>query len=67
MKLMIPFVPHLSNECLELLECKDKYVWPKIDKTEQVEINFAVQVNGKTRDIIKVKNDLSEKIFLSKF
>ena len=60
-KLMIPFVPHLSNECLELLGCKDKYIWPKIDKTGQTEINFAIQVNGKTRDIITIKEDLNEK------
>ena len=60
-KLMIPFVPHLSNECLELLGCKDKYIWPIIDKTGQTEINFAIQVNGKTRDIITIKEDLNEK------
>ena len=63
-KLMIPFVPHLSNECLELLGCKDKYIWPKIDKTGQTEINFAIQVNGKTRDIITIKEDLNEKNYL---
>ena len=60
-KLMIPFVPHLSNECLELLKCKDKYIWPIIDKTEKTEINFAIQVNGKTRDIITINKDLNEK------
>ncbi len=60
-KLMIPFVPHLSNECLELLGCKDKYNWPTIDETGQTEISFAIQVNGKTRDIITINKDLSEK------
>lgn len=58
---MIPFVPHLSNECLELLGCKDKYNWPTIDETGQTEISFAIQVNGKTRDIITINKDLSEK------
>ena len=32
MKLMIPFTPHLANECLELLNCKNVDNWPIIDK-----------------------------------
>ena len=32
MKLMMPFTPHLSHECLENLGCKNVYEWPKIDK-----------------------------------
>ena len=58
---MIPFIPHLSNECLEVLKCKDKYNWPQIIKTKQMQIDFAVQVNGKTRDIITVKKNSDEK------
>ena len=62
MKLMIPFTPHISHECLELLDCKTKEIWPKIDiKNISEEIKLAVQINGKTRDIIKVKKDLLEK------
>ena len=61
MKLMIPFVPHISNECLELLGCKNKYIWPKINKTEKTQIKFAVQINGKTRDIITIKKNEGEK------
>ncbi len=62
MKLMIPFTPHLSNECLELLKCKNVNKWPEIDKNKIIdEINFAVQINGKTRDIIKIQRDLDEK------
>ena len=49
---MIPFTPHLSNECLELLNVNVNK-WPEIDKKKTIdEINFAVQINGKTRDII---------------
>ena len=62
MKLMIPFTPHISHECLELLDCKTKESWPKIDiKNISEEIKLAVQINGKTRDIIEVKKDLLEK------
>ena len=62
MKLMIPFTPHLANECLELLGCKTASKWPELSKQTLLEdITFAVQINGKTRDIIKVKKDSDEK------
>ena len=32
MKLMLPFTPHLANECLELLKVKSCNEWPKIHK-----------------------------------
>ncbi len=61
LKLLIPFTPHLANECLELLNCKDTNSWPKIDTTKIIDqTKIAVQVNGRTRDIISVKNNLSE-------
>ena len=61
MKLMIPFTPHLANECLELLNCSDVNKWPKIIGNVEDEIKFAVQVNGKTRDIINIRKDMLEK------
>ncbi len=62
MKLMIPFAPHLSYECLELLKCKQMDKWPVIDKKNTKEdIKIAIQVNGKTRDIMTFKKDLDEK------
>tara|TARA_B100001059_G_C17834387_1_gene586916 strand:- start:3073 stop:5580 length:2508 start_codon:yes stop_codon:yes gene_type:complete len=61
MKLMVPFTPHLANECLELLKCDSKNEWPFIRKGIMSEIKFAVQINGKTRDIITIKKNLSEK------
>jgi leucyl-tRNA synthetase len=60
MKLMIPFTPHLANECLDLHRCKDIDKWPEIQKNVSEEIKLAVQINGKTRDIVKIKKDLSE-------
>ena len=61
MKLMIPFTPHLAHECLEFLNCNSPDKWPNIRKNSQEEINFAVQINGKTRDIIKIKKILMKK------
>ena len=57
---MIPFVPHIANECLDLLRCKDKNIWPEVAKDFQSEIKFAIQINGKTRDIISAKKDLDQ-------
>ncbi len=62
MKLMIPFVPHLANECLEMHKCDTRDKWPLIKKNVSTDINFAVQINGKTRDIITIPKDLSEKL-----
>ena len=58
MKLLLPFIPHLANEVLDLLKCNSKQEWPNIKKDFLEEIKFAVQVNGKTRDIIIAKKDL---------
>ena len=55
MKLMIPFTPHIALECLEKLKCKDVNNWPKIKNDANEKIKFAVQVNGKTRDILTIK------------
>ena len=60
MKLMMPFTPHLANECLEILKCKTPDKWPEIRANVLEEIKFAIQVGGKTRDIIKVKKDLDK-------
>ena len=62
MKLMLPFTPHLANECLELHGCKTVNQWPKVDKDIGTgTIKFVIQINGKTRDIIEIENNLNEK------
>ena len=61
MKMMIPFIPHLAYECLELFDCKTANNWPKIEKNFSEDVNLAVQINGKTRDIITINKDLNEK------
>ena len=59
---MIPFTPHLANECLSNLNCKNKNEWPKINETifDKIKINIAVQINGKTRDILAIDKDILE-------
>jgi leucyl-tRNA synthetase len=61
--MLIPLVPHLAHECLKLLKATDLDKWPQINNklvlNEQVKI--AIQINGKTREIIEVKKDLDEK------
>ena len=37
------------------LKCKDVNNWPEIKKDAIEKIKFAVQVNGKTRDILTIK------------
>ena len=62
MKLMLPFAPHLSNECLEILKCKDAQKWPNIKENLDENIKIAIQVNGKTRDILIVKKNSTQEV-----
>ena len=61
MKLLIPFTPHLASECLELLKAKNTSEWPKYDDKRFLEkVNVAIQINGKTRDILEFNKGASE-------
>ena len=62
MRILIPFTPHLAHECLEQLGETKIDEWPKININLKLEekIKIAIQVNGKTREIIDVKKDLNE-------
>ena len=61
MRLLIPLVPHLAYECLEKLGVKNINSWPKINVNKNEEIKIAVQINGKTRNIVDVTKDRNEK------
>ncbi|MBO6488257.1 MAG: leucine--tRNA ligase [Pelagibacteraceae bacterium] len=70
MKIMMPFMPHLSCECLSKLEGKDFYgkiEWPKVNKSflTDEEIIIVIQINGKKRGLISTKKDVSEKEVLA--
>ena len=61
----MPVVPHLSNECLEMLNIRD-ISWPSIDEAMLVEnfINIVIQINGKKRGIVQTKVGISEEDLL---
>ena len=65
MKAIMPFMPHISCECLSRLEGKNFYSkveWPKIQKTFLVEdeVIIVVQVNGKKRGLFSNKKNMNE-------
>ena len=63
MKMLIPFTPHIANECLELLGVEDIKSWPKIDTKliQKEKIKIAIQINGKTKDVIDVDKGINQK------
>ena len=70
-KIIMPFAPHLSCECLSHLEGKNFYEnieWPKGNKSllKDQEITMVIQINGKKRGLIVTKKDLPEKEALIK-
>jgi len=44
------------------LGCKNVNIWPSINKQalQNLEISLVIQINGKTRDVMKIKKDLNE-------
>tara|TARA_B110000971_G_scaffold119793_1_gene122625 strand:- start:1498 stop:4044 length:2547 start_codon:yes stop_codon:yes gene_type:complete len=64
--LMSPIIPHFTSECLEDLDIKDPLIWPKSEQINYAseKINFVIQINGKKRAIIEVKNDIDENILM---
>ena len=63
MKILIPFTPHLAHECLELMGEKNIDKWPTVNQKllKNQKIKMAIQINGKTKEVIEVKKDLLEK------
>jgi leucyl-tRNA synthetase len=64
-QLLSPFAPFIAEEIWEMLGNKDsifKQPWPKYDEklAKEDEIELVVQINGKVRDKIKVRADISE-------
>ena len=63
---MMPVVPHLSSECLNLLNAK-KIRWPEYDENlikEEI-ANIVVQINGKKRGLIQTEPNISENDLIS--
>ena len=59
--LMNPFIPHFSNECLNIIN-EDQINWPVVAEEDLIEekVNFVVQINGKKRAILNIKRDMIE-------
>ena len=60
MLLLIPFTPHLAHECLEMLKCKVVDKLPEVKGNVIEQIKFAIQINGKTRDVVSIKKNANE-------
>ena len=65
LQLLYPACPHIASELWEKLGEKDsieKSIWPKPDEKYLVaaKIEIAVQINGKTRQIIEIKSGISQ-------
>ena len=62
MKILLPFTPHLSSECLEKLGEKEADKWPEADKKliDKQSVKIAIQINGKTKEVIEMSFDLDE-------
>ena len=70
LKTLIPFTPHLAYECLELQNKNNEpYLWPMVNKNIKVQekVKIAIQINGKTKQIIEMDKDLDEKEIINKF
>ena len=67
LSIMFPIIPHFVSECMEQLNNKIEPNWPIIEKKYLTSkfCNIVVQINGKKREIIKVKNGITEKELIS--
>ena len=65
LKLLAPVTPHISEELWEKLGNKESVFlekWPEYDEklTQEENWQLVIQINGKVRDKIEVKKDISE-------
>ncbi len=71
-RLLAPFAPHIAEEVYELLGHENKSVfsssWPEYEEKYLVEntVEIPVQVNGKTRVVIKIEKDIDKDSALAK-
>ena len=65
---MMPIIPHFSNECLKDIGLGEIKEWPDVNKDLLIEknTNYVIQINGKKRAVIKAKKDLTENELLNK-
>ena len=71
MKILMPFMPHITSECLNELEGENFYSnnkWPKIEMSllEEKEVTIVIQINGKKRGLLSTTKDITEKEAIAK-
>ena len=68
MKLTMPFIPHLANECLEQLNAQDLDKWPKLETNilRDTKVNIVIQINGKVCNLAKVSQGSVKSVTRSK-
>ena len=61
--IMMPVMPHITNECLLKFNPNKEIAWPAINNKylNNKNLEIIIQVNGKKRGSISVQNDVSEK------
>ena len=59
---LLPIIPHFASECMQLNQFEINQSWPDYDKEKLIDENtkIVVQINGKKRDLVEVKRDISE-------
>ncbi len=59
---IMPIIPHLSNECLKLLNIGKNVEWPKYDEKFLIEeyVNIVIQINGKKRGLLKTDRNIKQ-------
>ncbi|MBD1137137.1 leucine--tRNA ligase [Pelagibacterales bacterium SAG-MED49] len=60
---MNPILPHLSNECLEIIKEYNGIIWPSYDEKQLEESSslIVIQINGKKRGLINTNINVTEK------
>ena len=59
---MMPVLPHYASECINLLNLNETIKWPQVDNVDLIEenIKYVIQINGKTRQVVEGKSNLSQ-------
>ena len=62
LKLLMPFIPHFSSQCLDEIKYDDKYTWPSVQKEylKQEKINLVKQIKGKKKELLNIDIDLDQ-------
>ena len=59
---MMPVIPHFTNECIRLLNIKENLKWPEVNVKSLIDESrkYVIQFNGKTKEVIEEKNNLTK-------